>query len=128
MICHFILYVRDQAASTNFYKQVLEADPILDVPGMTEFKLADNCILGLMPEKGIKKLLGDAIQTPEHTNGKPRAELYLRIPDPERAQRKSLSAGAKLLSPFERRNWGDIVSYVEDLDGYVLAFTSVNQN
>jgi hypothetical protein len=65
MVCHFILYVRNQELSTQFYKQLLSQDPQLNVPGMTEFKLGENCILGLMPEKGIKRLLGDAIQDPE---------------------------------------------------------------
>ena len=32
---NFILYVRDQRASADFYRQVLAVEPTLDVPGMT---------------------------------------------------------------------------------------------
>ncbi len=50
MMCNFILYVRDQAASARFYGSVLEQEPTLDVPGMTEFRLSAESVLGLMPE------------------------------------------------------------------------------
>jgi catechol 2,3-dioxygenase-like lactoylglutathione lyase family enzyme len=46
----FILYVRDQQTSRDFYARTLGLEPVLDVPGMTEFQLTDSAILGLMPE------------------------------------------------------------------------------
>ena len=49
------LYVEDQKRSREFYQELLMSEPVLDVPGMTEFRLSDAHILGLMPEKGIKK-------------------------------------------------------------------------
>jgi uncharacterized glyoxalase superfamily protein PhnB len=122
MICHFILYVRDQTLSTRFYKQILNMEPTLNVPGMTEFKLAENCILGLMPEKGIKNLLGAAIKDPETTNGVARAELYLRVPNPTEFIMRAKNAGAPLLSAFAPRNWGDSAGYISDPDGHVVAF------
>lgn len=124
MICHFILYVRDQDVSTRFYQQVLAQPPILNVPGMTEFRLSNGCVLGLMPEKGIQRLLGNAIQNPEKANGVPRAELYLIVPDPENFMRRCEAAGGRLLSPFELRNWGDRAGYFGDPDGHVVAFAS----
>ncbi|MGZ3655010.1 MAG: VOC family protein [Bdellovibrionota bacterium] len=122
MVCHFILYVRDQAVSTRFYSQVLAAEPTLDVPGMTEFRLGRHCVLGLMPEKGIKRLLGDAIQDPESTNGIARAELYLRVPQPQEFLTRAERLGARVLSPLAARNWGDEAGYVADPDGHVVAF------
>lgn len=124
MICHFILYVRDQDVSTRFYQQVLAQPPILNVPGMTEFRLSNGCVLGLMPEKGIQRLLGNAIQNPEKANGVPRAELYLIVPDPENFMRRCEDAGGRLLSRFELRNWGDRAGYFSDPDGHVVAFAS----
>ncbi len=56
----------------RFYKEVLGQDPILDVPGMTEFRINENCNLGLMHEKGIKRLLGEKLPDPEKANGIPR--------------------------------------------------------
>ena len=122
MICHFILYVRDQELSAKFYHQTLGNEPSLNVPGMTEFKLENNCILGLMPEKGIKRLLGDAIQDPEKTNGIARAELYFQVLEPQGFIDRAVKAGARILSPLEKRNWGHEAGYIADPDGHVVAF------
>lgn len=124
MICNFILYVRDQDVSTRFYQSVLNLQPQLHVPGMTEFRLSNGCVLGLMPEKGIKRLLGAEIEDPEKTNGIARAEVYLTIESPEVFLDRALLAGGRLLSPLETRSWGDKVGYVADPDGHVLAFAS----
>lgn len=126
MNCNFILYVRDQEVSTRFYKSVLGQDPQLHVPGMTEFKLFEKCVLGLMPEKGIKRLLGDAIGDPEKTNGIARAEIYLSVENPETYIERALAAGGRLLSSVALRNWGDMAGYIADPDGHVVAFASRN--
>ena len=91
---------------------------------MTEFKLGDHCILGLMPSAGIKRLLGDTIPDPETARGIPRAEIYLRISNPEKALERAISFGAKGLSPFQERSWGANAGYVMDHDGHVLAFST----
>lgn len=119
---HFIFYVRDQDISTRFYERVLGFAPELNVPGMTEFYLGTGCVLGLMPEKGIKRLLGDSIEDPANARGIPRAELYLRVSDPSQYMDRAESVGAKVLSKVEERNWGDIAGYVADPDGHVVAF------
>lgn len=99
---NFILYVKDQNRSTAFYRSVLGFEPTLNVPGMTEFKLGDSCVLGLMPEKGIKRLLGDAFPDPASANGIPRAELYLSVGDPFEFHQPSIKHGGKELSPVDR--------------------------
>ena len=38
----FILYIANQTKSKTFYQEVLQIEPSLDVPGMTEFKLENN--------------------------------------------------------------------------------------
>ncbi|MCB0361853.1 MAG: VOC family protein [Bdellovibrionales bacterium] len=121
-LVHFILYVADQSKSTSFYSTVLDRQPTLNVPGMTEFNIDDKCVIGLMPEQGIKRLLGDAIQDPSKGSRGPRAELYLRVNDPELYHKRALAAGAKELSELGQRDWGDIAAYSEDMDGHVLAF------
>ena len=118
----FILYVSDQARSTKFYRQVLDLAPTLNVPGMTEFTLADHCVLGLMPEAGIKRLLGDRLPDPTAGNGLPRAELYLMVPEPEAYHRRAIAAGAIELSELKDRDWGHRAAYSLDPDGHVLAF------
>lgn len=122
MKAHIILYVKDQQKSSTFYREVLNQNPALDVEGMTEFSLNEGAVLGLMPEKGIKHLLGDAIQDPALAKGIPRAELYLIVDEPQVFYQRAVDAGAKALSPLELRNWGDAAAYCEDLDGHILAF------
>lgn len=118
-----ILYARDQAAAAAFYRVVLGVEPTLDVPGMTELPLAGGARLGLMPEAGIARLLGGAVD-PAAAAGAARAELYLRVGDPAAFLARALAAGARLLSPLEPRDWGDTVAYCQDLDGHVLAFAA----
>ena len=116
-----ILYVADQARARAFYATVLEVEPTLDVPGMTEFPLPGGARLGLMPEAGIKTLLGEALPDPAGAAGVPRAELYLRVEDPAALHARALSAGARELSGLEARPWGDEVAYSLDPDAHVLA-------
>lgn len=122
MKAHIILYVKDQPKSSAFYREVLNQNPALDVEGMTEFNLNEDTVLGLMPEQGIKRLLGNAIQDPALANGIPRAELYLIVDEPQIFYQRAVEMGAKALSPFELRDWGDEAAYCEDLDGHILAF------
>jgi catechol 2,3-dioxygenase-like lactoylglutathione lyase family enzyme len=119
---HFILYVRDQTQSTAFYSQVLGCSPCLNVPGMTEFLLLENCVLGLMPETGIKQLLGKNLPNPAHAAGVPRSEIYLYVNCPDDYHQRSIQAGAIELSALEDRDWGDRAAYSLDPDGHVLAF------
>ena len=118
---HFILYVRDQVASRELYRAALGQAPTLDVPGMTEFALG-GAVLGLMPEAGIKRLLGDGIPDPAEARGIPRAELYLLVDDPAACHRRAVAAGARELSPLSVRSWGHEAAYCLDLDGHILAF------
>lgn len=122
---HFIFYVADQARSTAFYATVLAITPRLNVPGMTEFALPGGGVLGLMPEHGIRTLLGAALPDPALAQGAPRAELYLVTDDPATFHQRALAAGATELSPMQVRSWGHSAAYSLDPDGHVLAFASV---
>jgi len=128
MKAHFILYVADQKRSTAFYSSILREKPMLDVPGMTEFRLGDGAVLGLMPAKGIVRLLGDAISDPSSAIGVPRAEVYLVVPDAAAYHKRAIAAGARELSPFAPRDWGHTAAYSLDPDGYILAFATSNQD
>lgn len=120
----FILYVADQAQSRDFYRRVLGVEPVLDVPGMTEFKLTDTASLGLMPEAGIRRILGEALPDPSTGSGIPRAELYLRVADASAALATLAAAGGAVVSAAEPRNWGDTVAYGADPDGHIIAFAA----
>ena len=122
---HFILYVADPRRSAAFYSRVLASEPRLEVPGMTEFVLPGGAILGLMPEGGIRKLLGPVLPDPSAARGVPRAELYLVVADPDAYHQRALASGATELSPLLDRDWGHAASYALDPDGHVLAFAHV---
>lgn len=117
-----ILYVADQQRSTDFYEKILNKKPLLNVPGMTEFLLNDNFKLGLMPEKGIAKIICPHTKHPELGNGIPRCELYLIVENPEQALGRAVCSGAKEISKAAPRDWGDTVSYCVDFDGNIIAF------
>ena len=117
-----ILYVRDQRVSADFYTALLRRAPDINVPGMTEFMPAENFKLGLMPNSGIAKILGDKMPHPDQGVGIPRCELYFCVENVEAEFENAIKTGAKLISPIERRNWGDRVCYFSDPDGHIIAF------
>ena len=118
----FILYIKDQLKSRNFYAHVLGIEPVLDVPGMTEFTLCESAILGLMTEQGISKILGESVPHPQSGSGIPRCEIYLFVDNPIEYIDRLTAAGGKLISKCELRDWGDEAAYGADPDGHVLAF------
>lgn len=125
---HFILFVRDQGSSRRFYERVLNQAASLDAPGMTEFELPGNAILGLMPEAGIARLLAPALPDPAAARGTPRSELYLVVDDPVAHHGRAVEAGARELSPLAPRDWGHDVAYSLDPDSHLLAFAQVSEN
>ncbi|MBL7925511.1 MAG: VOC family protein [Bacteroidia bacterium] len=117
-----ILYVTNQQKSTLFYQAILGTQPILNVPGMTEFTLAPDVTLGLMPNESIAKILLDKTPHPNTGNGIPRCELYIYVDDVTSAYKNATNCGAKLISEFMDRNWGDKTCYFADPDGHIIAF------
>jgi catechol 2,3-dioxygenase-like lactoylglutathione lyase family enzyme len=122
MKSHFILYVADQKRSTEFYADVLSLDPILEVPGMTEFRLSKEAILGLMPASSAKRLLGFDVRS----SGTAAVELYLIVDSPGEFHARALAAGGEEISPPLLRDWGHSVSYCLDPDGHVVAFAKAD--
>lgn len=122
LVTMFILYVSNQQRARDFYVGVLGTDPVLDVPGMTEFRLFDGSMLGLMPDDGIARILGDAVPHPAQGAGIPRCELYLIVDDPALALARAVQNGATPVSALVPRGWGDEAGYCADPDGHILAF------
>jgi predicted enzyme related to lactoylglutathione lyase len=117
----FIIYVSNQNRSKEFYSKLLNLEPYLDVDGMTEFKLNEFCKFGIMPEIGIAKILSDKMLNPSDGNGIPRCELYLKVENAIEYLKRGIKAGAKEVSPFQIRDWGDNVGYLSDFDGHIIA-------
>ena len=117
-----ILYVSDQEKSMQFYEKLFRVSPDLHVQGMTEFRLSENCKLGLMPNNGIAKILSDKTPHPTTGNGIPRCELYFNVDDVEYEFQHALNIGATLISEIEVRSWNEKVCYFADNDGHIIAF------
>ncbi|MCT4639158.1 MAG: lactoylglutathione lyase [Bacteroidales bacterium] len=118
----FILYVKSQDRSSVFYQNLLKLEPVLNVPGMTEFQIAESVKLGLMPEDGIAKIISNKLPHPNISNGSPRCELYLKVDNPVEYIARGVELGAKEVSKFQERDWGDSVGYISDFDGNIIAF------
>ncbi|MDX5347321.1 MAG: hypothetical protein LPJ89_00440 [Hymenobacteraceae bacterium] len=119
----FILYVADQQLSKQFYQKLFGAEPYMDVPGITQFDLPGGAArLGIMPEKGIAAILGNAVPHPSAGSGIPRAEVYLYVTDPDHYYLQFIEAGGTAVSAGEMRNWGEYVAYGADPDGHIWAF------
>ena len=74
-----------------------------------------------MPERGVKRLLGDALP-PQVGAAGAQAELYLVVDEPSEYYARALRAGARSLSVLARRDWGHEVAYCFTSDSHVLAF------
>lgn len=117
-----ILYVHDQNTSAQFYQKLFRQAPDLNVPGMTEFILSENTKIGIMPGKGIAKILAEKTPHPDQGSGIPRCELYLSVDNIQIEFDNALEAGARTISPIADRDWGDKVCYFADPDGHIIAF------
>lgn len=118
----FILYVADQKRSTAFYRELLAQDPVLEVPGMTEFELSPGLKLGIMPENGIAKIIEEKAGHPARGNGIPRCEIYLVVEDLAAYHDRATKLDAPLISDTADRDWGHRACYFSDPDGHILAF------
>lgn len=118
----FIIYVSDQEAAKVFYQSILGIAPHLHVPGMTEFTLSEHSRLGIMPEKGIEKIICPALPSPTTAGNAPRCELYFYVDHPEAYHAKALENGATDILRAQDMDWGDKVAYVADPFGHVVAF------
>lgn len=117
-----ILYVTNQQESCLFYEKLFRKSAELNVPGMTEFIISENCKIGLMPNNGIAKILSDKTPHPDSGQGIPRCELYFYVENIQLEYENALLSGAKLISRIEARDWGDNACYFSDLDGHIIAF------
>lgn len=118
----FILYVKNQDISTEFYSVLFNTTPDLHVPGMTEFILNPFCKLGLMPNEGIAKIITPILPHPDSGIGIPRCELYLKVDNLKDAYKRALLSKAGIVSDIKDRSWGDTAFYCTDPDGHVIAF------
>jgi uncharacterized glyoxalase superfamily protein PhnB len=118
---YFILFVQDQEISKDFYEKIFRKKADIHVVGMTEFIFSESCTLGLMPTKGVAKILEDD-RILDVQPDIPRCELYFYVDDVEREIQNALAAGAVLKNSPTERIWGDFAGYIADPDGHIVGF------
>lgn len=119
---HTILFVADQAKSTDFYSSVLNIKPGLDVPGMTEFNLSSGAVLGLMPRASAERLFSGTVKIATENLDQKSAELYLLVDDAASYIKRAVHAGAVEIDPLQTRDWGHRAGYCLDPNGQIIAF------
>lgn len=124
---HAILFVKDQSISSAFYQSLFQKKPDLEVEGMTEFWLANNFILGLMPQKNAYKIVGLNGTEDPIKQELPQSEMYFYVESLETVFERFQSEEIQIVSSIQPRNWGDTAFYIQDPDGHLLAFAQKNQ-
>jgi uncharacterized glyoxalase superfamily protein PhnB len=73
-----------------------------------------------MPQGNTRHFLGEKLGKKKPRDGCPRGEIYLRVRNAKAVIAKLTKLGAKCVSPWAERDWGDFAAYFLDPDGYVL--------
>jgi predicted enzyme related to lactoylglutathione lyase len=117
-----ILAVEDVVASLAFYRAAFGWVPAVETPVYVEFTLAGGQRIGLYEREGFGRNTG---QTPAKIPPGELAptELYFHTDDIHAAIARIEQAGARELSPLERRDWGDEAAYFADPSGNVLVLS-----
>lgn len=120
-----ILAVQDLERSSKFYSEVFGWPQKVKVPVYVEFELPDSLRLGLYAREGFSLNTGEVpLAVPE--GGLTATEIYFQANDAPMLIRRLEEAGARMLSPFMLRDWGDEAAYFADPDGNVLVVARSN--
>jgi len=115
-----IFAVGDLAYATAYYRDVFAWPVQTDTPTFVELALGDGSSLGLYVRDGFAKNIGKAPATLSYGD-LTGTELYLVFDDPTPYLERLKARGARVLSPWSARPWGDEAAYFADPDGNVLA-------
>lgn len=119
---HFILYVEDQEKSTGLYTRLFDREPDLFVPGMTEFHIGENIVIGLMPKKGITRITEGKFTPSRNGHNKINCELYFLTSDITPYKERALKENLTIISDVRIQDWGHKTFYFTDYDNNVIVF------
>ena len=113
-----ILGVEDVQQAAAFYRRVFEWPTVVEVPVYVELQ-AGALRVGLYQRDGFARNTGiPSLRVPP--GGLTASELYVHVDDPEAVLARLVDCGARALSPWALRDWGDHAAYWADPDGNVL--------
>ncbi len=103
----------------DFYKAAFGWELAVETPVYVEFLLPGAQRIGIYEREAFGRNTGRAPATTTHGELAP-TELYFYADDPEAAMTRLRAAGARQLSAYAMRPWGDGAGYFADLEGNVL--------
>jgi predicted enzyme related to lactoylglutathione lyase len=115
-----ILAVHDLYGMLHFYERAFGWVRTVSTDVYVEFELPGAQRIGLYERAGFSRNFGEALPETEAGGIRP-FELYLYAVGLEDQVDSLTNAGARLLSPAAKREWGDEVAYFADPEGNVLA-------
>ena len=115
-----ILAVGDLAYAVQFYHDVFGWPLQTQTDTYVAFDLGQGSALGLYTRDGFARSAGKAPE-PLAYGAIAGTELYLLYDDPAPFLVRLKERGARVLSPWAPRPWGDEAAYFADPDGNVLA-------
>lgn len=114
-----ILAVRNLDASLRFYRQAFGWELPVATPVYAELLLPGGMRLGLYQREAFARNTGEMpSETPPGTITS--TELYFYVDQPDEAVAALEAAGARELSPWSKRDWGDDAAYFADPEGNVV--------
>lgn len=122
MKTYFIIYVDNLDKTKIFYELLFNRKPVLDEPGMCEFKLPDDSTLGIMPNTSLEKLFGKTFEIQKNKKALPQTEFYFLVDNALPFHNKAIQLGATEIRKLSKMDWGDKAAYSINHDGHILAF------
>jgi predicted enzyme related to lactoylglutathione lyase len=112
---------------TRFYRELTGWTATADVPVYLELRPSEDAPgIGVYARDAYARNLAGAPVSagPAQPGGARPVELYLDVDDVAAATARATAAGGTVLGGTEPRPWGDVVQYVLDPDGNVVALAS----
>ncbi|MET7257537.1 VOC family protein [Dyadobacter fermentans] len=121
-----ILYVRDVTATIEFYENAFGFQRKFITPdGDYGELITGNTTLSFAQTELAQTNIPEGF-TESDPAAKPFAfEIGFTVDNVEEAFQKALNAGATLVSKPKTKPWGQVVSYVRDLNGFLVEICSV---
>src|SRR2546430_9486959 len=113
------LTVRHGAQAIDFYKRALGAEELMRIPGPdgkslmhAELKIGDSIFMLSDEQPGV------GCRAPASVGG-PTSYLYVYVPDVDKAFKRAVEAGAKVIVPLSDMFWGDRFGQVGGPSGHL---------
>ncbi|MCB2200779.1 glyoxalase/bleomycin resistance/dioxygenase family protein [bacterium] len=106
--------------SGRFYDAVFGWERRIDVPVYIEYRLQSGQGFGLYARSNFGHNTGRTPISAPTGEATTATELYFHLSDPHPYIERLKENGARELSPFGKRDWGDDAGYFTDPDGNVI--------